>query len=96
LSAAFLSSLIGGVIGYAKAKSVPSLIAGAVSGGISLACASQVQSGNRLALLVAAVLAAVLGLRFVFSWRAKHRLMPDLLMIVFSLAVLLAAASALA
>ena len=78
-------TLIGGLIGYVKAKSLASLIAGTASGGILLACAGQYARGNRAALIVGASVAFLLGVRFVRTWCKMRRLMPDLLMVVLSM-----------
>ncbi len=83
-------SLVGGVIGYVKAKSRASLIAGSVSGILLLACAYGLRQGSRAAAIGALVIALLLGGRFAGTWRRNHRVMPDLLMILLSLATLLA------
>lgn len=83
-------SLVGGAIGYVKAKSVPSLVAGSVSGALLLVCAYGIAQGSRLSALGSLVIALALGARFVGTWLKKRRLMPDLLMILFSAATVLA------
>ena len=83
-------SLAGGVIGYLKAKSKASLLAGLVSGALLLLCAYGMRRGSRAALLGSLVVAFALGARFLGSWLKKRRIMPDLLMVLFSLATLLA------
>ncbi len=77
-------TLVGGVIGYVKAKSTASLIAGLTSGLVLLACAYGITKGGRAPLAVAALVSLLLGGRFIGTWLTHHRLMPDLLMIVFS------------
>ena len=79
-------SLIGGVIGYLKAKSQASLVAGSVSGVLLLACAYGIHQGHRTAAVGALLIALALGGRFAGTWRRTHRLMPDLLMVLLSLA----------
>ncbi len=78
---------VGGLIGFLKAKSRASLIAGAAAGGISIACGLQAARGNPLALAVGVVLAGMLGARFLMTWTVKKRVMPDMAMVVLSLAV---------
>ena len=84
-----LFSLVGGVIGYVKAESKASLIAGLISGVVLLGCAFGIAKGNRIASLVSLGIAFLLGGRFFGTWLKKRRLMPDLLMILFSLATLI-------
>ena len=83
-------SLIGGVIGYLKAKSQASLVAGSVSGALLLVCAYGIQHGSRAAAVGALLIALALGGRFFSTWRRTHRLMPDLLMVLLSLATVAA------
>lgn len=82
-------SVSGGVIGYVKAKSLASLIAGSISGFVMLVCAYQITKGSRAAMLVGLIVALLLGIRFFRTWLRNHRFMPDLLMIVFSVATLI-------
>ena len=83
-------SLVGGVIGYLKAKSLASLVAGSVSGALLLACAYGMHQGSRAASTGALLIALALGGRFAGTWRRTHRLMPDLLMVLLSLATIAA------
>lgn len=86
-----LLSLVGGAIGFVKARSLPSLIAGSLSGLVLLACAAGVQHGRREAAWAGLVIALALGGRFYGVWRRQHRLMPDLLMVVGAILVIIAA-----
>ncbi len=79
-------SLVGGLIGYLKAKSQASLVAGSVSGVLLLVCSYGVAHGSRAAAVGALLIALALGGRFLGTWRRTHRAMPDLLMVLFSLA----------
>ena len=83
-------SLLGGVIGYVKAKSQASLVAGSVSGTLLLVCAYGIHQGNRAAAVSTLLIALALGGRFASTWRRTHRVMPDLGMVLFSLATLAA------
>ena len=84
-------NVAGGVIGYLKAKSRISLVAGSVSGALLLLCAYGIGQGSRTALLGTLVIAFALGARFLGTWIKKRRVMPDLLMVLFSAATLLVA-----
>ena len=81
-------TFVGGVIGFIKASSRASLIAGGVSGVLLLACAYGMAQGVFAAKAVGAVLSVLLGLRFGMVWYKKRRLMPDLVMVGFSFAAL--------
>ena len=83
-------ALAGGIIGYLKAKSIASLIAGSASGILLLLCAYKIGQGSHLAVLSSLGIALALGARFLGTWRKNHRFMPDLLMVLFSAAALLA------
>ena len=83
-----LISLVGGVVGYAKAKSAASLIAGSVSGIVLLACAYGLMHGSHAATIISAVTAIALGGRFLGVWIRKRRVMPDLIMVFGALIVL--------
>ncbi len=83
-------SLVGGAIGFVKAKSKASLIAGTISGALLLGSAYEMTQNVRVASLVALIVALLLGARFLMTWQKNRRIMPDLLMIVLSLATLIA------
>ena len=91
-------TLVGGIIGYVKAKSRASLIAGGICGLALIACAKGMAYGDSLggiASFGALLIALVLGTRFFMTWRRTRRLMPDLLMMIFSMATLAAVGLAL-
>ena len=88
-------SLVGGAIGYFKAHSTASLIAGSASGALLLLCAYGITQEHRTAALGSLVIAVALGARFFGTWLQQRRIMPDLLMILFSVATLLAVGAAL-
>ncbi len=83
-------SLVGGVIGYVKAKSTASLVAGTVSGAILVACANGMQRGSALAAGGSLLVAVLLVGRFLGTWQRNRRVMPDLIMVVLGLATLIA------
>ena len=84
-----LFSLIGGVIGYVKAKSKASLIAGSISAIILLGCAYGFTQGVRAAYWISLAVAVLLGVRFFKKWLVTRRIMPELLMTIFSAATLI-------
>ena len=77
-----LLAIIGGAMGYARAKSKPSLIAGSVSGALLIIAGllSPRISGFVLALIVSVLLLAHFGR----SYAAKKKPMPAIPMIVLS------------
>ena len=83
-------SLIGGVIGYVKAKSAVSFMAGSVSGLILLACAAGLMRGSVPAAWASLLIAILLSGRFLGTWIRTRRLMPDALMVGFGLATFIA------
>ena len=79
-----LFSLVGGVIGYVKAKSKASLIAGSISGIVLLGCAYGFTQGVRACYWVSLTVALLLGIRFSKKWVVTRRVMPELLMMILS------------
>jgi len=80
---------VGGVMGYLKAKSKASLIAGSISGALLLLCAYGIGKGSRSALFGSCAIALALGARFFGTWLKKRRFMPDLFMVLLSAATLI-------
>ena len=91
-----LFTVAGGVIGYLNAKSRASHIAGSLSGLTLLAAAYSMRHGNPAAPIVVIGVALFLGGRFAMTWTKNRRLAPDLLMVVLSIAALLAGGFTLA
>ncbi len=77
-------TLIGGVIGFLKAKSNASLIAGGISGIVLLICANGIGAGSTASYIIALLISLVLGIRFFKTWKLKKKLMPDLIMLILS------------
>ena len=79
-----LLTIVGGVIGYVKAGSTASIIAGAISG-IALIAAAFLLSGNLpLGLIIAGVVSVLLAGRFVPAFMKTGHLMPAGLMSALS------------
>ena len=79
-----LLTILGGVIGYVKAGSTPSIIAGSISG-ILLLIAAWLLPGNLvLGLALAAVISIALAGRFIPAFIKTGHLMPAGLMSVLS------------
>ena len=83
-------TLAGGVVGFVKAKSRASLVAGSLAGASLLVCAAGMRQCSTAAALGSLLVALALGGRFAETWRRRHRLMPDLLMVLGSAATVIA------
>ncbi|HEX8898320.1 MAG TPA: TMEM14 family protein, partial [Chthoniobacterales bacterium] len=76
--------IVGGVIGYVKAGSTASIIAGAISG-IALIVAAFLLPGNvALALIIAGVVSILLAGRFIPAFMKTGKIMPAGLMALLS------------
>ncbi len=77
--------ILGGAMGYVKAKSLPSLLAGVICGVIIIITALNYTSYDApwVALLVALVLIILMGRRYIVTRKA----MPALLIVVLSVIV---------
>ncbi|UCF65345.1 MAG: TMEM14 family protein [bacterium] len=84
-----LFSLAGGLIGYFKAGSIASLIAGGLSGIILFLSAYGISKGNQVSAYLALIVALLLGGRFMMTLIKSFKVMPDLLMVIFSLVTIL-------
>ena len=79
-----LLTIIGGVIGYVKAGSAASIIAGAISG-IALIVAAFLLPGNvAVGLIIAGVVSIALAGRFIPAFMATGKVMPAGLMSILS------------
>ena len=84
--------LIGGIMGYASAKSTASLM-GAIPAAILIGGAAYTMDDHRtIALTLGLVVSAVLAVFFVFRYRKTKKAMPAVPMILISDIVALAAA----
>lgn len=89
-------SLVGGAIGYAKAKSRASLIAGGVSGLVLIGSAVLATTHPVAGFVLASVVSVALVARFAKSAAAKRATPVALVMIGGGVAVLISAGLALA
>ena len=79
-----LLTIVGGVIGYVKAGSTASIVAGGISG-IALIAAAFLLPGNApLALIIAGVVSIALAGKFIPDFMKTGKIMPAGLMAVLS------------
>jgi uncharacterized membrane protein (UPF0136 family) len=79
-----LLTIVGGVIGFVKAGSTPSLVAGSISG-IALLVAAFLLPGNVvLGLIIAGVVSLLLAGRFIPNFMQTGKIMPAGLMAILS------------
>lgn len=78
---------IGGIMGFMKAKSKPSLISGIVSAALLAGCYSWSLTDAKTALIAADVISVLLTVMFYFRYTKSRKFMPaGLLILVCSLA----------
>ena len=83
--------LVGGILGFVRAKSVPSLAMGAVAALFSIFAALMMSTHHtRRGLALGIVISLVLGIFFFQRYQETKKPMPALLVLVVSIIVLLA------
>ncbi|MBD1912023.1 MULTISPECIES: TMEM14 family protein [unclassified Leptolyngbya] len=81
-------AIVGGVLGYAQAKSKISLLAGCGCGALLLISALLQIQGQSWGLIVAAVVTVVLLLAFMMRWLKTRKFMPAGLMLILGVPAL--------
>ena len=79
-----LLTIVGGVIGYVKAGSTASIVAGAISGIALLAAAFLLPNNVALGLIIAGVVSIALAGRFIPAFMSTGKVMPAGLMAILS------------
>jgi uncharacterized membrane protein (UPF0136 family) len=89
-------TIAGGVMGFVKAKSRASLIAGSIAGALLIAAGALVASTGRLGVIVGLGVSAALAARFVMTYRKSKKVMPAGVMAVLGIVGVVLTAVALA
>jgi uncharacterized membrane protein (UPF0136 family) len=84
-------TIIGGVIGYVKAGSLPSIIAGSITGVLLLIAALLLPQHRAIGLTTALIISLVLAAQFVPKFFRTGRMMPAGLMSILSVIGLIVA-----
>jgi uncharacterized membrane protein (UPF0136 family) len=84
-------TIIGGVIGYVKAGSLPSIVAGSITGVLLLIAGSLLPQHRAIGLTTALIISLVLAAQFVPKFFRTGRMMPAGLMSILSVIGLIVA-----
>ena len=79
-----LLTIVGGVIGYVKAGSTASIVAGGISGIALLAAAFLLPNNVALGLVIAGVISIALALKFIPAFMSTGKVMPAGMMSILS------------
>src|SRR4028119_2363366 len=77
-------TIIGGVMGYVKAQSIASIVAGGISGALLIAAGFLLSTKVQPALILGLLISLALGYRFITTYMAKGGFMPAGLMSALS------------
>jgi uncharacterized membrane protein (UPF0136 family) len=77
-------TIIGGVIGYVKAGSLPSLIAGSITGVLLLVAGALLTEHRAIGLATGLVISLLLAAQFIPKFFRTHNVMPAGLMSILS------------
>jgi uncharacterized membrane protein (UPF0136 family) len=90
-------TVLGGVMGFVKAKSKPSLIAGGISGAALIAAGYLIGTGTstRIGLFLGVIVSFALAGRFVGAFRKSKKVMPAGLMAALGIIGMIVGALAL-
>lgn len=77
-----LLSAFGGILGYVKSQSKPSLISGCLSGILLLIAAGMQSTGNSLGLLMSKIIILLLILVFTIRFSKTKKFMPSGIMLI--------------
>jgi uncharacterized membrane protein (UPF0136 family) len=88
-------TIAGGVVGFVKAKSRASLIAGGISGALLVVAGYLVGSGSRTGLFLGLLVSLALAGRFGMAFKKSRKVMPAGLILVLALAGIVLSALAL-
>ncbi|MGJ3246241.1 MAG: TMEM14 family protein [Elainellaceae cyanobacterium] len=80
-------ALVGGIIGYTKAKSLPSLISGVISGALLILGGTIAGLGANWGMALSMVVTAILVIVFVVRLTKTRKFMPAGLMVIVGVAV---------
>ena len=84
-------TIIGGIIGYIKANSLPSIIAGSITGVLLLVAGSLLSSNRLIGLATAFVVSLLLAAQFVPKFIRSGKVMPAGMMSILSVIGLIVA-----
>lgn len=84
-------TIVGGIIGYVKAGSLPSIIAGAITGVLLLIAGSLLSSHRSIGLATAFAVSLLLAVQFVPKFIRTAKVMPAGLMSILSVIGLIVA-----
>lgn len=81
--------VVGGIVGYIRARSIVSLVSGVVCGAFLLYAASLIRQSYSAGIPTAAVVSALLAVIFTIRWLKSGKFIPSGVLLIFSLVELL-------